>query len=193
MNSVNVSKLYWNTGIGWPTILFALLMYSLSYFSDGWIRWVFIVISFFWTVLAIYRFRRWTGSPWRKIHFKSMLVFASMAGREKAESNSLGREFEILNPLYGLLHAMIPYNDKDAADSIHQDICDNGSSGLYHILDKHIRGLIPLASEIDLQDLMIQFANAPVGVNLAIAYMIEYEHGTLEAAKYIIAIMRNEV
>lgn len=193
MNSVNVSRMYWHIGIGWPTVLFALLMYSMIYLSDGWLRWVFIVISFMWTVLAIYRFKRWTGSPWRKIHFKSMLVYAAMSGKEAGESKMENREFDILNPIYSMLHIMVPGNDRETADDIYQYISEHGSSNLYHILDKHIRGLMPLANEIDLQNLMIQFANAPVSANLAIAYMVESEHGTLESAKYIIAILRNEL
>lgn len=192
MKFLSVSRLYWMLGIGWPSVIFLTLIIVLSSFANGWVLWFYMIILALFFVLVIYRVYRWNGSPWRRIHFRGMLVFSSLAGKESAESRIENREYDIKIPIYRMLHIMSYKHGKELAEEIYDDIEVNGSDIYYHILDKHIRGLRPDLSDFDIIMLLHEASKSAISPYLALACLIEKKYGSMEAAKYVLALINKE-
>jgi hypothetical protein len=72
-------------------ILFGYLTLEVSY-------WFAIGLIFF-SLLKAYSWYRYNGRPWRKIHYKSMVIYAEAAGREMAMAKAKNVEFNLRKAL----------------------------------------------------------------------------------------------
>ena len=72
-------------------LLFAYLTLEISY-------WFGIGLIFF-SALKAYGWHRSNGRPWRKIHYKAMIVYSAAAGREMAMAQAKNVDFNLRNAL----------------------------------------------------------------------------------------------
>ncbi len=75
--------------------LMVLLFAYLSFYVSAW----FLVGFCFFCSLKTFGWYRYNGRPWRKVHYKAMLLYSMAAGREAANCKAVGREFNLRNTL----------------------------------------------------------------------------------------------
>lgn len=85
--------------------VFVLISFALTYYVSLW----FSIFLVFFVINQIYRWYRYNGRPWRKIHYKGMLLAAAAAGYTNGQSHE-----NMLIKLASLLRgSAIPFDISD--------------------------------------------------------------------------------
>jgi len=93
---------------GW---LILVVLFGLAFFYP-WC-WIAAALVGFWKARLWYRY---SGRPWRRIHYPMMLAYASAAGLEQGEAQKQGREFNLHNALRNLIRIPLPHWDDTLID-----------------------------------------------------------------------------
>src|SRR5258708_887668 len=91
------SDLKWRTGFGWGAVLVAVFAGTAAFSFAGVTRWLGLAAAMLAASFMIYRYRKWNGCAWRQVHFRAMLAYSGIAGREHANARESGRAFDFGN------------------------------------------------------------------------------------------------
>lgn len=185
------SRLYWVLGIGWYSLSITALLGVGIYLTKGFLFWLLLVLSSLWGLFLLMRIYRWNGIPWRRIHGRGMLLYASIAGHEANRAVAENREFDMENACRQLVYAFNK-DDIETANMMIEMITTSEDSIYYDLLDKHVRELYPNASEVDIQKLLFSVLKEPLNPRMALACIVANTYGSKEAAKYVVAILNDE-
>jgi hypothetical protein len=187
-------RIAWFFGFGWlSTLVVVACGVAISRLSSplAWALYVpFLLVALYMTV----RFRLFNAQPWRRVHSRSMLAYAKLAGHEYNAAKAAGREFDIKVPCRGLAAQLFGTGQPDAIDALLGD----GRRAYY-------LGLVQACPQIFLQgvgadrhDLVLggvrrDIDASQLGPDIVIALAIERKLGRPEAARYLQALLLGRV
>ncbi|WP_434132134.1 hypothetical protein KIAC18_003945 [Sporomusa sphaeroides] len=187
-----VSDLYWRMGFG--QIHAGLLIISLiaTFYSKGTFRFLFAAVAIILLIFAWYRYQRWNGTPWRKVHGRGMLLYASCAGLEQAKATSEGRRFSIENACYDLAEKMCGQDKILEVMTMIGDLQDEQGLFLQDLILTNFHYVAQKSSPDSIHALAQAAESVKFGPHLVIANIIYNTHGPHEATRYAIALLKGD-
>jgi hypothetical protein len=119
-----------------------------------------------------------------------MLLYAEIAGAEMGRASSAGREFDITSACHRLAAALVRGKWREPlADAL--IACLRTEAGAYfaRLLQQHGREAHSRLDDETLQYLVEVANKVEFGPQLVIANIVENTFGSIEAAKYVIAVL----
>jgi hypothetical protein len=168
--------------------VFVLISFALTYYISLW----FSIFLVFFVINQIYRWYRYNGRPWRKIHYKGMLLAAAAAGYTNGQSQE-----NMLIKLASLLRgSAIPFDISDEEivarefDRV-KKLYDKASVKKYMILNK---GSDPVKLDPLLDEAFKKIYttdNKPLMIRMIIASAIEAFYSPDDRAEYVYEVITN--
>jgi hypothetical protein len=186
------SHLKWRTGFGWGAVLVAASAGAAALSSAGVTRWLGIATAIVAAAFMTYQYRRWNGRGWRRVHFRAMLAYSGIAGREHAIARDSSREFDFGNACMQLGLLLCGEDKKSAVDAMLTDLTRAQGAFLAGLLERHAAEVLPGAPFEFRRDVIARLRAVRFGPQLVIAYVIENTHGGAEAARYAVALVTGE-
>ena len=186
------SNLKWRTGFGWGAVVMFVLGICLAVMTSGVTKWGGILLSLLSLLFSSYQFWKWNSSPWRKVHFRAALVYASLAGTEVARARASGDEFNEVNVCRELALALIGREKELNADAMIAALLQEQGAYYVRLLRPHIRQFLPNANDNEIESILNSINNGGFGGDLVVANVIENTYGEDEAARYAFAIFTKE-
>src|SRR5438046_1652520 len=90
------SDLKWRTGFDWGSVCVLVIGVAATTFGTGMVRWAGIASAALALAFMVAQFRKWNRHGWPQVHFRGMLAYAAMAGKESALSANEQRTFDRL-------------------------------------------------------------------------------------------------
>jgi hypothetical protein len=183
-------RVAWYFGFGWAAIATLVVSGVAINRLDGWARWAcyvpFLIAGLHMTI----RFRSFSTNPWRRVHSKAMLAYGELATQEYAAAKEGNREFDIGIPCRGLAVLMF---GEDRARQL-AALLEGGRKDYYNNLvasypQVFVEGIKAERHEITLAGVRRDIDASQLGPDILIAKAIELEHGGLEAARYLRALL----
>jgi hypothetical protein len=183
------SDLKWRTGFDWSAILVIVAAGAAAVLSAGVTRWLGTSIATLAAAYMIYQYRRWNGRGWRQVHFRAMLAYSGIAGREHANSRASGRAFDLGSACTQLGLLLCGDDKKDVVDAMLMDLARGQGAFLAGLVERHAAEVLPGAPFEFRRDVITTLRGVRLGPQLVIASVIENTHGGAEAARYAVALV----
>ena len=183
------SELKWRMGFGWEPVLVAACLRSClrslrPALHGGW-RWWWLLAR---PATPLYRYRKWNGRGWRRVHFRAMLAYSSIVRREDALARQAGRPFDV-RVACSALGLLLCGEDKVAAvEAMLEELDRYEGAFLAGLVERHAAEVLPGASVELRRDVTARLRAIRFGPELVIASVIENIHGGAEAARYAVAV-----
>jgi hypothetical protein len=175
-------------GFGWePLVVFACGM-AAAVFSTGVSRWAALCVALGAGVYAFHRYRKWNGRAWRQIHFRAMLAYSGIVGREQAFAGQAGRPFDVRSSCSALGLLLCGEEKRAAVEAMLAELDRYEGAFLAGLVERHAAEVLPGASAELRRDVASRLRAIRFGPELVIASVIENIHGGAEAARYAVAV-----
>ena len=182
------SDLKWRTGFGWGTILLVSSAAIAAWLFAGVVRWLGVAIAVFAASYMMYQYRKWNGRGWQQVHFRAMLAYSGIAGREQAIAQESGRAFDVGNACTQLGMLLCGEDKTRAVDAMLMDLTKAQGAFLAGLVERHAAEVLPGAPFELRRDVTSRLRGVRLGPQLVIASVIENTYGGTEAARYAIAL-----
>ncbi len=185
-----MSKIRYLCGFGWGTLILFAALLAISVHFTGPISWISSVLLTFVTCYMLYQIWKYNGSPWRRIHFRAMLLYAHAAGIESYLAEREKRSFQTGNACQSLANYYI-VDEVDAYSTI--SILDMfGGKHVADALINHKRELFPQINEELFKDMINHLYSLKLCPQIVIAKIIDQTYGEKETAKYAYALLTGD-
>jgi hypothetical protein len=181
--------LRWRMGFGSLSVACLVLSGVTALLTSGLMRWIASAASALVLIYMIARYRKWNGSGWRRVHFRAMLAYASIAGKESAEASREHREFDRIRACRQLGYAICGGQSAAAVDEMVLALTREEGQYLAALLREHVEEVLPNATDMQLTAITEGFRKIRFGPQLIIANVIENSFGAVEAARYGLALL----
>ena len=188
------SDLKWRTGFGWGFVFVLLATLILAIFASGWLRWAALVLALLAALFMVAKYRMWNAKGWTSVHYRGMLLFSGLAGLESGRAEAEGRPLDRVAPCREL--ALNLYGP--GFEVMFEKLQREEGSYLASLLEQHKSDLFPGAEEAEEADeafgriVSEVREKAQLGPELVICNVVENEFGSLEAARYALAMIEGE-
>ena len=186
------SDLKWRTGFGWDAVLVGLSAGAAAVLFSGVTRWLGIAIATLAAAYMINQYRKWNSRGWRQVHFRAMLAYSGIAGREHAIARESGRAFDFGNACTQLALLLCGEDKKSAVDAMLVDLTRAQGAFLAGLVEQHAAEVLPGAPFEFRRDVIVRLRGVRFGPQLVIASVIENIHGGAEAARYAVALVTGD-
>ncbi|OGW14095.1 MAG: hypothetical protein A3G93_16610 [Nitrospinae bacterium RIFCSPLOWO2_12_FULL_45_22] len=187
-----VSDLKWRTGFGWSSLLLFLASLAGAILLQGFVRGAFaVLVALFGTWLA-YRFHTWNGLPWRKVHFRAMLLYSVSAGKETQAAQDQKRPFSVPNACKEMAMLMCGSHKGIFVDAMMSELLTEKGAYFRDLLRSHGPALRPNLSARTLSDISSTAEAMDFCPQLVIGNIIENTYGPEEAARYVLAVLARQ-
>src|SRR5258706_6471897 len=186
------SDLKWRTGFDWGVVLVAVSAAAAALSLAGMTRWLGIATTMLAAAFMIYQYRKWNGRGWRRVHFRAMLAYSSIAGREHAIARDSGRAFDLGNACTHLGLLLCGENNKRAVDAMLTNLTNVQGAFLAGLVERHAAEVLPGAPFEFRRDVISRLRGVRLCPQLVIASVIENTDGGAEAARYAVALMTGD-
>jgi hypothetical protein len=182
------SNLKWRLGFGWGIVLIATFSVLAALSFSGLIRWLGLAVALTAGVHMVYQYRKWNGRGWRQVHFRAMLAYTGIAGREQRLAREGGREFDLRGACSQLGLLLCGENNQPAVDAMLADLGRQQGSFLAGLVERHSGEVVPgMPAELR-RDIAARLRGVRLGPQLVIGAVIENTYGGPEAARYAVAV-----
>jgi len=186
------SDLKWRTGFDWSAILVIVSAGAAALLSAGVTRWLGIAIAMLAAAYMINQYRKWNGRGWRQVHFRAMLAYSGIAGREHANARDSGRAFDLGAACTQLGLLLCGEDRKSVVDAMLMDLTRVQGAFLAGLVERHAVEVLPGAPFEFRRDVISRLRGIRLGPQLVIASVIENTHGGAEAARYAVALVTGD-
>ena len=181
------SDLKWRMGFGWETILLLVCSSVAAIVSTGASRWLALCVALGAGAHAFYHYRKWNGRAWRKIHFRAMLAYSGIVGREQAFAGQPGPP-DVRSTCSALGLLLCGEDKRTAVEAMLAELDRYEGAFLAGLVERHAAEVLPGASAELRRDVASRLRAIRFGPELVIASVIENIHGGAEAARYAVAV-----
>lgn len=175
--------LKWRFGFGWFSVWLLILFVANVNSTTGFLKIVLILFSAITFFYMVYKYRKWNGSDWRKIHFRGMLLFSQLAEMEMATAKDERRDYD-LKEVCRQLGIGICGKDKEInVNAMIEELYEENGGYCVRLIETFcpdhliLSDTLKLASKIDFSP------------QLVMCNIIENTYGEEEAIKYIEALI----
>jgi hypothetical protein len=186
------SDLKWRTGFGWGIIVLGASAGVAAWLAAGVARWLAIAIALASVAYMLYQYRKWNRRGWQQVHFRAMLAYAGIAGREHAKARQSAREFDLHNACTQLGLLLCGEDNREAVEAILRDLTSAQGAFLVGLLERHAAEVLPGAPFELRRDVTARLGGVHFGPQLVIASVIENTYGGAEAARYAVALVTGD-
>jgi hypothetical protein len=182
----------WYLGFGWVAMAILVASGVGINLSDGWLRWVLYVPFLLAGVYMTVRFRLYNSQLWRRVHSRAMIAYGRLAGQEYDAARKENRDYAVGKPCRALAELMFGQNSAivPGLETERQAYYENLVASYPQVFvgdvkpDRHAAALEGVRRDIEASQL---------GPDIVIARAIERQHGGLEAARYLHALLLGRV
>ena len=186
------SDLKWRTGFDWGVVLVAVFGAAAALSRAGVTQWLGIAIATLAAAYMIHQYRKWNGRGWRRVHFRAMLAYSGIAGREHAIARDSGRAFDLGTACTQLGLLLCGEDNTRAVDAMLMDLTSAQGAFLAGLVERHAAEVLPGAPVEFRRDVITSLRGIRLGPQLVIASVIENTHGGAEAARYAVALVTGD-
>ncbi len=186
------SDLKWRTGFDWGSVCILAAGSGAAVFGTGAVRWFGAVTSTLALAFMAAQFRKWNRHGWPQVHFRGMLAYSAIAGKESARSTLEGRTFDRLRACEELGRMMCGPSKSANVSAMIQELSEEHGDYLARILETTSAELHPETTTDQRQALAAKLAAVDMGPVLVIANVIENTYGPREAGKYTLALLEGK-
>jgi hypothetical protein len=182
------SDLKWRMGFDWePVVVFACAVAG-AVLSSGASRWMALAVAAGAAGYAFHRYRKWNGRAWRQIHFRAMLAYSGILGREQAVAREAGRPLDVRRTCSALGMLLCGEEKRIAVEAMLSELDRYEGAFLAGLVERHAAEVLPGASAELRREVTSSLRSMRFGPELVIASVIENIHGGAEAARYAVAV-----
>jgi len=153
---------------------------------------VFRVISITFAILVcifiVYQYHKWNSKGWPSVHWRSMLLYSSLAGLETAKAKAEGREFDRVTACRELALKMCGLGKEINVNIMIDALTQEKGSYLASLLIDHRSELLADASDETVNNVIEAVQSLDFGPQLVICNVVENTFGRAEAARYALAL-----
>jgi hypothetical protein len=186
------SDLKWRTGFGWGIIVLAASAGVAAWLVAGVSRWLAIAIALASVGYMLYQQRKWNRRGWQQVHFRAMLAYSGIAGREHAIARRSAREFDLHEACRQLGLLLCGDDNRAAVEAILRDLTTSQGAFLVGLVERHAAEILPGAPLELRRDVTARLRGVHFGPQLVIASVIENTYGGAEAALYAVALVTGD-
>ncbi len=187
-----VSNLKWRTGFGWSSLLLFITFMLVAFLFDGIVKGIFLVLAAFSGVWLIYRYYTYNGSPWRRVHFRGMLVYAMVAGEEHKRSQIEGRPFNIVNACRDMALLICGREKEIFVNAMIEELMKEKGDYFARLLESNIGKILPKVTDDQKSCIIENARKIDFGPELVMGNIIENTYGPAEAARYVVAVLTRQ-
>ena len=182
------SNLQWRTGFGWGTLLLPIVAGLAALLATGAARWIALAVAIAAGGYAVYQYRKWNASGWRKVHYRAMLAYANIAAHERSAAGQAGKDFDVRSACSQLGLLLCGEENRPAVETMLADLARLQGAFLAGLVERHSQAVLPGAPTDLRHDIIARLRRVPMGPQLVIASVIENTCGGREAARYAVAL-----
>lgn len=162
--------------------------------SEGALRGVLAVLAVLGTLLLAFRYYQWNGSPWRRVHFRAMRVFAYLAGQEMGRSDRQGTQYDLNGVCHRLAVVLCGAEGRPdrqlSVEAMMDALSLEEGEYLAKLVSQQASKLLPTLTAQQIETLVKPLRAMELCPQLVIANVIENTFGEEEAARYALAILQ---
>lgn len=182
------SHLKWQFGFEWWAVSFLTFGVASALLTRGALRLVGMAVAASMLGLMVHQYRKWNAAGWRRVHFRSMLAFRTIADRHRSRAAVEGRPFDMGAACGDLALLLCGEHNRAAAVAMTADLVTHQGSYLAGVFERHWRDVLPSASVATREDVVQRLRGRRLGPELVIAAAIENTYGARETARYAMAL-----
>jgi len=186
------SDLKWRTGFDWGSVVLLTASVLGAGLLPGWPRVLLASVATLAALFMLAQYRKWNGSGWHSVHFRAMLAYANAAGAELARSRADGNAFDRAVACRKLALMMCDADKTPNVDAMISALQIEQGNYLASLLRRHANDLLPSADDDQIQRFLATVAQVEFGPQLVICNVVENSFGSLEAARYALALVTKE-
>lgn len=186
------SNLKWRTGFDWGAIVLLAAGGVAAWLASGVVQWLGIAVAILAGAYMAYQYRKWNRPGWQEVHFRAMLAYAGIAGREHAIARQSASEFDARTACTQLGLLLCGEDKKSAVEAIMTDLTNHQGAVLAGVVERHAAEVLPGAPLELRRDITARLRGIRLGPQLVIASVIENTYGGVEAARYAVALVTGD-
>ena len=183
------SNLKWRTGFGWTSLLAFVLSIVLAAITTGILRGMLLASTILLSIWLSYKYYTYNGSPWRKAHFRGMLLYSFAAGKETNLAKIENRSFNILNPIKEMALIMCGKSKEDNVSAMIDELREEQGRYYVSLFIANANTVFPKMNETTITNIVQILEEMKFSPQSVICNIVENTHGGEEAAKYILALI----
>ena len=177
--------------------LVLVLLWAGVALLGGWLRWIALipalVASYF--ILGLWWYRN--STPWRRVYFRAIGVFAPLAGVYLAAAEAAGTTYDPATAFPALLRRLYPSWSERQVSAALQAYEQKLASGAYRAeWEKHFHEVFAQLPATKRQELMLKHfteADRSIRARSLIADLIEREAGSAQRAAFWRALFAGQI
>jgi len=185
------SRLEWRAGFGAGPVVLCGVGGLAAWVASGWVAWVGWGLLLGSAAYMVFRYRRWNGSPWRRVHFRAMLAYQDIVERGRSRERDGGPAFDVGDACTDL-GLLLCGDDRDAVQGMVAHLARTQGGYLAGLAERHAAEVLPGAPFELRREVVLGLRQLPFGPHLVIASVIENIEGGPEAARYALAVLSGD-
>jgi hypothetical protein len=183
------SSLKWRAGFGWGALSLFATATVLALFTAGPVRTAATVLGLLALVFIAYQWRKWNKRGWQQVHYRAMLVYATIVGRERATAQHEKRSFSKVNACRSLARAVVGSGCEANADAMINALIQERGGYFTHLVETFGETACPKLDPEVLRVIAEKIGELDFGPELVIGNIVENTYGGEEAARYVVALV----
>ena len=176
--------------IGWGTVSIVAVFVVISLASSGIVRWSAIVMAIISFAFLVIQYKNWNTKGWRQVHGPAMLVYAGIAGEESARAQLANREFDRVRACRELGLRLTGKGREQNVEAMISALQHEQGNYLAALFERHAQELLPKINVEQVSSFSNVLRRIEFGPQLVIANVVENTYGSLEAARYSLALLK---
>lgn len=186
-----VSGLKWQFGFGWGSVSLFVVFVVISLASSGIVRWIAVVITILTFAVLAVQYKNWNTRGWRQVHGRAMQLYAPIAGKETFNAKRANRDFSHVQACRELGLALTGKGREVNVEAMISALQREQGSYLASLFERHAQELLPKADVQQVSNFSDVLRRVQLGPQLVIANVVENTYGSLEAARYALALLKS--
>ncbi len=158
----------------------------------GVARIVFIVLTVFSGTWLGYKFYTYNGSPWRRLHFRGMLLYAECVGKEAGRARIEGRTFNLMNVCRDMALLMCGIEKELFVRAMIEELVKEKGDYFAQLVESYRAMVLPKAMDEQISNIVETVRKIDFCPQLVIGNIIENTYGGEEAARYVVAVVTRQ-
>ena len=137
----------------------------------------------------LYKYYIWNVTPWRKVHFRGMLIYAALSGVENSIAQNEGRDFNKINACRDMALYMCGPDREIFVNAMIEELRKEKGKYFSNLIKQYSSIILPEISQDNYKEIIDACNIMDFNPQLVIGNIIENTYGGEEATHYAIALL----